>query len=53
MYMEMLSMIISTMKLSKNDIDDDVVMPNPYNVDFESDSGPDDIDLELDEKEYQ
>jgi hypothetical protein len=51
--MEMFSMIISTTKFIENDIDDDVAMPNPYNIDSDLDSGPDDTDLELDEEEDQ
>jgi hypothetical protein len=34
-------MFISMMKLSKNDIDVDVVMPNPHNVHYEPNFGPD------------
>jgi hypothetical protein len=33
----------------KNDIDDDVDITNPFNIDFE----PDDTDVDLDEEEYQ
>jgi hypothetical protein len=51
--MEMFLMIIWMMKLSKNDIDDDVVMPNPYNVLSEPDYGLDETDLESDEEEDQ
>jgi hypothetical protein len=40
-------------EIIKNDIDDDVAMHNPFNVNFESDSELDDTKLELDEEAYQ
>jgi hypothetical protein len=39
-------------EIIQNDIDD-VLMPNPFSVDYKHDSEPNDIDLELDEEEDQ